>query len=76
MDDRERYEEICQPAFASIEGKVDEILRVLKGANDTPGLCERVRNLEKARATNVKLFWAVIIAILAQIASWVKAIVT
>lgn len=48
MEHDEIYDEICKPKLDSMEGKIDTILTVLKGDNGNPGICERLRNLEKS----------------------------
>ncbi len=55
MTDNERFEEICKPAFAAneksherIEAGIQDILGILKGSNGDPGICERLRDVEKA----------------------------
>lgn len=92
MTDNERFDQVCQPAFvqnksdhAEISGKLDAILSILKGANGDPGICERLRNVEKAilpdltpRLERVESFQKGIIgsvvviggAILTQVGAW------
>lgn len=62
MNDNERYDQICQPAFERnkesderIEGKIDTILGTLKGHDGEPGICERLRNVEAAIVPNLTL---------------------
>lgn len=93
MSDAERYEEICQPAFEKneeshdrIEGKIDDILSILKGKDGEPGICERLRKVEAAivpdltpRLERVEWFQRGLIgsvalivgAILTQVGSWI-----
>ena len=60
--------------FNRLDDNVDEIKVALKGdiATNTPGLCERVRNLEKTHKRVVKAVSVVCFAVITQIAIWVR----
>jgi len=73
MDHEERWHEICQPKLKSIEQKLDMILTQLQG-NGMPGYGDRIRDLERSRATAGKLLWALFLAAIAQIAIWVRGL--
>lgn len=47
MDEKDIYELVCKEQFEEVKKRQQEILDVLKGTNDKPGLCERVRNVEQ-----------------------------
>jgi len=47
MDERELYKLVCEERFDDLQKTTKEILGVLKGTNDKPGLCERVRKVEE-----------------------------
>ena len=49
MEEQERYEQVCKPAFERLETKTDQILTILQGSNGTPGLSEQVRSLSRFR---------------------------
>ncbi len=85
MTEDERYVQVCKPSFDNLNGKVDEVLRMLKGQDGDAGMCERVRTVERAiipdlgpRLERVERFqkgiiWpfvAVVGAILAQAVRW------
>lgn len=46
MNENERYEQICRPAFDATEKKLDKILYLLQG-NGSPGIITRIDRLEQ-----------------------------
>jgi len=76
MDHDERWREVCQPKLNAIEAKLDDVLAALKGRNGDPGLCDRVRDLERSRASAGKLIWALLLTAVAQLAIWVRSLFT
>lgn len=71
MDHQERWNEVCKPRLDDIERKLDLILNQLQG-NGMPGYGDRIRDLERSRATAGKLLWALVLAAIAQIAIWLR----
>jgi len=54
MIEKERYEQLCRPMFErqqrdnnDTQGKLDTILGLLQGKDGEPGLCERLRCVER-----------------------------
>ncbi len=92
MNDAERYEEVCKPEFqrakeadARLESKVDQVIGLLKGKDDEPGMCERLRaieavivpdltpRLERVEGFQKRSVWAVVIvagAFLVEFGGW------
>ena len=81
MENGKLYELHCKGQFealheenAAIKAALAELLAELKGDADKPGLCERVRNLEKVYRriwTGVALVVStVVIQFIAQVAIW------
>lgn len=73
MDHEERWHEVCQPKLQSIEEKLDRILTQMNG-NGMPGYGDRIRDLERSRATAGKLLWALVLAAIAQVAIWLRGL--
>lgn len=73
MNDQERWTEICKPKLDGIEEKLDAILNQLQG-NGSPGYGDRIRDLERSRASAGKLLWALLLAAIAQVAIWVRGL--
>lgn len=49
MGEEEFYDRICNKRFTGLDGKLDQILLILKGDGiDKLGLCERFRAVEKS----------------------------
>jgi len=75
-EDDKMYELICKERFDKIEETLKEnhkeTMSALKGTNGNPGLCEKVRNLEK----RWKYIFAAVIFLVAnlclQVIEWVK----
>lgn len=64
-NEQDIYDRVCKPAFQEIKTDVKAILNALKGdaeRPDQPGMCERLRTLEKEHKAVRSMFkWAVII---------------
>jgi hypothetical protein len=73
MEEEELFVKVCEPKFTGIHEDVKEILRVLKGKDDQPGLCDRVRDLEKSRANVLKVLGVIGTAVAAQFVAWIKS---
>lgn len=76
MDEQERYDLICGPAFKDLKSGQDEMLEILRGDNGNPGLLHRVRKLESAYkafiAGGVFILCAVVIQIVPDIVKWAR----
>jgi len=64
--------------FNKLDKGQHEIKEALGGdiTKNTPGLCERVRNLEKTHKRVIKMVGFVFAAVFIQIAAWIKSIIT
>jgi hypothetical protein len=92
MNEAERYELVCKPEFRRaqeadqrLEAKVDQVIGLLKGTDDKPGICERIRaiegvivpdltpRLERVEGFQKRTVWGLVIvagAFLAQFGVW------
>jgi|GEM_PF-5626236 len=73
MDHQERWNEVCKPRLDEIENKLDMILAQMQG-NGAPGYGDRIRDLERSRATAGKWLWALVLAAIAQVAIWLRGL--
>ena len=66
---QKRHEELLQKI-----GDYSEYIKDrLDGKNGTPGLQDRVRDLEQSRKNVVKVVWAVSLTVLAQLGIWIRS---
>jgi hypothetical protein len=54
MNDDERFVTICGPSFKRIEEGNAQILKILQGTEDRPGLTERLRRVEDGQEEHEK----------------------
>jgi len=62
MDPSEQYEQVCRGEFAEIKQTLCHIDKALRGHENTPGIMERIRLLERAERRRSHAVWAVITA--------------
>ena len=71
-DGMDFFNKFCKSEFNAIKNGQKEVIDILKGTNGAPGLCERIRNLER----RWKIVIAAIIFLIANIAvsviDWVR----
>lgn len=79
MEENERYDEVCKPAFERMEKAqqrgnegTEEILRILKGQNGNPGLLDEVRDLKRFRRGIVGAFCFVLTVLFVQGIAWIR----
>jgi hypothetical protein len=70
------YEMVCKERFDKIDLDNKEIISTLKGTNGTPGLCERMRTMEKTYtkviAAAIFVLCAVVLQIIETLFNWLK----
>jgi hypothetical protein len=71
-ENKEMYELICKERFDTIDEKQDEILGILRGTNNNPGLCEQVRTNTKFNKTVLGFCVAIGLIFLTQFVVWLR----
>lgn len=65
----DQYERVCQAEFAELKRMLRRIDLAMRGDEDSPGVLERVRVLERADRLRRRLIWALISAAGAAVAA-------
>jgi len=67
------YELVCKEKFDRLLKGQDEIIKVLKGTNTTPGLCEQIRIVKARQKTWIGGVIFVLSITVAQFIRWIIA---
>lgn len=73
-EEKEMYELICQKRFDSIDKKQDQILDILRGKNNNPGIIDEVRTLKSRWAIIFGSLIVLFSALATQLIRWLFSV--
>ena len=75
MEHDEMYEVVCGKRFDKIDETQKEIINLLRGKNNSPGLVDDVRGLKKAYRSIIAAVIFIVCLVVTEVVPWVKEII-
>jgi hypothetical protein len=72
MEHDERYDLVCKPAFDTLKNNQETIINLLRGQNSSPGLVDKVRDIERMQTTATWIIRILFGAVIVQVVIWIR----